>query len=388
MKFGGRFNQLNLVEAFKKHIKNFKKIKGLVYKNKSKIIVNAKQDNIDLNKLPLINYDLVDIKKYMEKSLAGNIEKVILYQSSRGCPYRCSFCINAVTGNQKYRKKSAKKVLDEIEILIKKYNANFISFVDDNFFVDIKRVEEICKGIIKRKLNINWFAECRANYFKKNFVDEKFLKLAKKSGLKIITIGAESGSERILKIMKKDVTVNEIITSGKMLNKHKIIPVYSFILGIPEEKKEDVLKTVKLINKLRKICPNMVGGIGTFRPYPRCELSDLLINQNMLKEPKTLREWYNPQNIQIYTARKNKQAWQFDADYLARVLYYTTLLISFNEKQIKKEMEKFNLPYFAYFIFFYMAKVRCKLLFFDFPVDLYIYKSLKKTYKFMKTLLR
>lgn len=372
----GEETLLKLIKALGKK-GSVEKINGLVYKKNEKVYVNPKADFVNLDKLPVVNYNLVDVEKYIWKILLDKKMRVLQYQSSRGCPYRCTFCINAVTGNQFYRKKSAGKVLDELEILIKKHKIDFVSFIDDNFFVDIGRARKICEGILARKFNIKWFAECRANYFKKEMVDEKFLKLAKKSGLIMLTIGAESGSEKSLKIMKKDITVKEIITSAEMMNKYGIVPIFSFIVGIPNEKKEDMFKTVKLIIKLRKICPEMVGGIGTFRPYPDCELSRELVAKGELEEPKTLRGWCDKKNIAIYSESINKQKWQKYSGLANKIAYYGRFLLSMSESQIQNKIKKGNLKYLLVLLFMKITKARMKYLFFDFMVDKYLYEKIK-----------
>ena len=84
------------------------------------------------------------------------------YESSRGCPSHRTFCINVVTDNRRYRKKSAGKVISEIEYIVKKYNLTHLKIIDDNFFVDIRRVREICEGIISKALISHGMANAAA----------------------------------------------------------------------------------------------------------------------------------------------------------------------------------------------------------------------------------
>lgn len=379
----GEFTLLELVNALESK-REFSNIKGLVYKENGNINVNLPREYLNIENLPPIKYELCDLSKYFDVSFKGRIT----YQSSRGCPYRCRFCINVVTKNQKYRMKSPEKVLDELEELIKKYNINFVHFVDDNFFLDINRVKAICKGIIQRNLKINWFGECRADYFREGFVDEDFLRLAQKSGLTKLTIGAESGSSKMLKLMDKHITVDNIINSAKILGKFDIVPDYGFIIGLPGESKEDVVTTLKLIENLKTLCPQMMHGINTFRTYPRCELTNSLIKEGLIKEPKTLREWTKEENLKLYIGN-NKQVWQFDPNFVYYVSYFTEVGYDvYKDKEIKNILRYFIIYKFMDILFIYSARFRLKYLFLSFPIDRYLYKVYKNIFVKLKQIIR
>lgn len=120
------------------------------------------------------------------------------------------------------------------------------------FFVSIKRAREICEEMIARNLDIKRFVECRADYFRPNFIDESFLDLAVKSRLSKLAISAESGSQRILNLLGKDITIEQILTCAKKLSKYNIEANFSYMVGIPGETKEDVTATKELAKKLRK----------------------------------------------------------------------------------------------------------------------------------------
>lgn len=382
----GEYTMLEVVKALETGT-SFENIKGLAYKDKGVLKMNSRRDFVNMEELPPINYDLINISEYVNHPYSWG--RMISYQSSRGCPHRCTFCINTVTGNQKYRTKSAKKVVDEIQILIDKYNINFVGFIDDNFFVSIKRAREICEELIKRNLNIKWFADCRVDYFRPNFVDENFLDLAEKSGLSNLGMGAESGSQRILNLLKKDITVKQILASARILSKYNNIGKgYGFILGLPGETKEDVIASLKLANEIVKICSGSMYGIGFgfFTPYPRCELTEDLIKKGFFNEPKTLREW-SANDVRAQYARRHsysEKTWHKNPKFLRNVGYYGELgYHSYTDTQLKNYHKLFRHRMYMYpdLFFILIARIRMKHLFFKIPIDRLIfatYKDLRK----------
>lgn len=361
----GDFSFLKLVQSLEKN------------KRIEKIIRN--KDFVNLDKLPLIDYSLIDIEKYLYQWVSNKKRRWLPYQTSRGCPHRCAFCINPVTGNTIYRTRSVKKVLDDLEYLTKRYNLDFISFIDDNFFVNRERVKKLCEGILKRGLKFEWFAECRADYFREGHVDSDLLSLAKKVGLHTLTIGAESGSKLMLEIMKKDINVKDILNSAKLCNNFRIIPQFSFIVGIPGETKKDILMSIDLIWKLYQLCPNMVCGLGTFRPYPKCELVEKLIEKRQFREPKELKDWLKKETIELYTERIYQAPWQKNPSFLRNICDYSLIFFSYNDKEVK-ELIKRGIKYWPYVFFRSLAKKRIKNKFFGLPVDIFVYKLMKKIY--------
>jgi len=376
----GDYSLLKLVKSLEGK-GQLKEIAGLLYKENAKVVVNRPCDYVDLEKLPIVKYDLVNLSRYTATKTVDLFSKEkniwLPYQSSRGCPHRCSFCINTVTDNKIYRKKSAKKVVEEVRILIQKYGLTHLRIIDDNFFVDRARVKKICEGFIKNKFGITWDAECRVDYFRNGHLDDKLLELCTKSGLIELTLGCESGSQRILDLIKKDIRVEQIINCVKQCHKHKIIPRCSFMVGIPGESKEDILLTAKLINKLRKIEPEMPYGVPTFRPYPKSELCDELVKKGIFKEPKTLREWTTKKYVRYYTERTFSQPWQTEPALAQNVSFYYSLAgsVLLSNQQIRsKVLRKIN----SFFI--ELGKRRTENLFFGFPIDKYIYNFLYRTY--------
>jgi len=256
----GEQTLLELIRALDNN-NGFEKIKGLIYKKKGIVVVNAEREFLDMDTLDIPAYDLININLYQDATQYFTIE------TSRGCPHRCSFCYVHDFHKMKWRYKSLTKVFYEIKYIMDKYNTKKFTICDDNFFVDKERVLDFCRGIINKNIKIEIFAYARANYFARYSFEE--LELIKDSGFKFIAIGAESGSQRVLDFIHKDITKEDILLSAKNCVKHGIIPVYSFIIGIPGEKKEDLEKTIDIYFKLKNISSKVeINGFYVFTPYP------------------------------------------------------------------------------------------------------------------------
>ena len=334
---------------------------------------------VDLNTLPEPDYSLDPsigrfITSYLTDTLAQYVPQPIRwlpYEGSRGCPSQCTFCINVVTGNTKYRKKTAEKILDEMEHIVKKHRLTHFKIIDDNFFVDIGRVREVCRGMIERKIDVTWDGECRCDYFNDRLMNDETLALARKSGLVQLTLGIESGSQRTLDLMKKNITVEQAENAVRMCNRHGIIARSSFMLEIPGDTKEDIVKTIRFINRMRQY-PYFSCGVGTFRPYPKCELSERLRMEGHLTEPKDLEEWSSQEAMNMYTAAEYVRPWQKNGQYAMTAAYYLNMesSIRVGSHQMTRRTDRIkNSLYMA------IARIRNRLLFYHFPVDMQLYKN-------------
>ncbi len=376
----GDYTLLQLVQALEGTV-TLEQIQGLVYKSNSNIIVNELGGCTDLEQLPPPDYNLVDISLYSSSKLTDYFSRTkqvwLPYQSSRGCPHRCSFCINIVTDNQVWHVKSAQKVVDEVQTLIERHGLTHLRIIDDNFFVDPRRVKAICESFIENDFNITWDAECRVDYFNEKHVNDEILGLCVKSGLIELTLGCESGAERVLNLMKKDIKAAHTVTCVEQCHKHGIIPRCSFITGIPGETREEMLETANLINKLREIEPAMAVGVATFRPYPKSELCNDLLQQGVLSEPKSLREWKMPKHVKCYVERNYKQPWQNGGSLPLNLSFYYTAaggVLLANPQIGSKLLQKVNSSFIR------LARWRTGKLKFGFPIDKYFYDWFHRIY--------
>lgn len=334
---------------------------------------------LNLNSLPEPDYSLEPlIERFITNYLTDTLSRYVTqpirwlpYESSRGCPSHCTFCINVVTKNTRYRKKNAETVVNEIANIVKKFNITHLKIIDDNFFVDMERIRDICLGIIEHNLNITWDAECRCDYFNDSLLNDATLLLAKKSGLIQLTIGIESGSQHTLNIMKKHITPEQAEYAVRKCNQFGIIARSSFMIEVPGDTKEDIKKTIRFMNRLRQY-PYFSGSLGTFRPYPKCELSDSLIKKGYLTEPENLDDWTSTDLIDMYTAAEYIRPWQVDGRFSLRASFYQNI-----ESQTRlgnHQIEK-RLDLFINCLFIALARVRNRLIFFSLPIDMVLYKK-------------
>ncbi len=282
-----------------------KNISGVGYRVNGITHVEPKIEEFENIPFQDIPYDL--IPNYSVYGHIGEDRLIFSMYSVLGCPYQCSFCSSPA----QYRAISGKKwvpltvndVVDHIEFVVKKYGANFIYFIDDDSFVRLEHVEGIIDEITKRKIDVKLgFRGARINEIKK--MSDEFLTKLANAGTNIMHIGAESGSNRILNLIRKNCTVEDIIECNNKLARHpEIMAGYNIIMGLPTETLEELKMTRDMILKLVEGHPNcIIFQPNKFRPLPDTELFDMAVRDWGYAEPKTLDDWANIEVEGDYTA--------------------------------------------------------------------------------------
>jgi radical SAM superfamily enzyme YgiQ (UPF0313 family) len=261
-------------------------VKGITFKEGKATRSTPDRPLIDLDTIPIeLPFDLLNLDKYPTLK-AGRFH----IQTSRGCPHMCGFCYNTVYNKRMWRGKSARRVVDEIEYVLKRFpEVNIIDPIDDNFFVDTKRVEDVCRGIIERRINVQWRANCRFDYMSQ--YSEKFIKLLAKSGCIEVDFGGESGSDRLQAMICKEISSNQMIKSVENLKKWgpSIEPFVSWMCGLPTETEADVKLTCDLMDKMSEINPKTQHyGIFLYTPFPSPILDTL---GSTFTPPQTFDDW-------------------------------------------------------------------------------------------------
>ena len=243
---------------------------GTTCRKKEKIIKNDDRPYIEnLDDLPFPAHHLWPLERLTKHGII--IFPII---SSRGCVYWCDFCTTVRMFGRRYRMRTPKNVVDELQYLKKRFGANRFTFYDDAFTVDQDRVLEICREIKNRKLKIEWDCETRVDMVTKELLVEM-----KNAGCESIWFGVESGSKKVLDAMRKGISPSQIVKAFKWAKEAGLITVAGVVLGFPGETKETIEETTKFIEKLN---PNDVGYyIAT--PYPGTPLYNKVVEEGILK---------------------------------------------------------------------------------------------------------
>jgi len=213
-------------------------LKGLIYRKNGQFVESEDKSAMKFT-IPIPRHELFDFKKY-RIPIARNFPFTVVV-TSLGCPYHCGFCTAGAYG---YRVREVDNVIDELKYL-SKLGVKEILFQDPTFTINTKRVTELCQKIIENDLKFTW--SCNADVKSLNTEKIKFMKQA---GCHTVSIGIESGDDDILKKYAKMISVEQIKEAVELLNKHKIKILGYFIIGLPGEDKESILKTIDLAKQL------------------------------------------------------------------------------------------------------------------------------------------
>jgi anaerobic magnesium-protoporphyrin IX monomethyl ester cyclase len=240
---------IKLLDEIKKDSKaDYSQIKGIVYKSGITIKENSGCEIVEnLDSLPFPDYDLLDFEKYNTSIHFEFPGKSVHLLTSRGCPNDCSFCASPSFYGRRVRFRSPENVLVELKMLVQKYNIRKIHFHDDNFLIEPKRIEKLCRMIIDSKLGLKWVALSDVHSINKN---QSILELMRESGCQGIELGVESYDEFALEELNKKVDHVSVIKANSLLKAKGIKPLYLLMAYIPGNNIDSPFKTLKLIYDL------------------------------------------------------------------------------------------------------------------------------------------
>jgi anaerobic magnesium-protoporphyrin IX monomethyl ester cyclase len=333
-------------------------IDGISYVNKKGIIKRNKPRVLaDLNEIPRIEYDLIDVEQYFIKKGRRQLD----YISSAGCFFRCTFCADPFVFNRKFTAIDPLPMVLQLKDLYEKDKFTDINFQDETFFTYQKRINQIAQGLIDHGIKTTWAATLRADQGERMSDDE--FELCVKSGLQRVLIGVESASQEMPDYLKKDIKLSQIKLSADRCKKHKINVIFPFIVGFPHETQENILASVRFIKKLRKMSSGFDTPIFYFKPYPGSE-----ITQNMEKEgfklPQKTKDWADFDYIGSSGPWVSKEKY----DYFEKLKCYLKIAHSPRVPAILKPMRK-------------LAQMRLKNDNYRFPIEKIISDAFIKSKK-------
>ena len=240
-----------------------------------------KGDFLPATELPEPDYSILETDRHFSfQAKYRNIDVL----TSRGCPYKCSFCVNTIIKSV-WRGYEVQRAVEIIRKAREDYRIKHVFMMDENFFGNIARAREIIAGLID--LGVTWEANIHIKIV--NRLDDDFFQLMKRSGAVRLRMGAESGSNRLLRILRKNITTDDIVAARDRCLRFGIMPFMSFMIDLPDELPHETEATMKLAAECAAAGAGVIGP-QPFRPYPGNE-EYAKLQARGLKMPQTLEEW-------------------------------------------------------------------------------------------------
>jgi len=332
---------------------DFDEVDGLIFKQKGKWKTARNLfgfiDNI--NNIPFPDWDLLNPEKYfnyMESvSLPLKGKKPTPILTSRGCPYQCTFCCSGVVSRHKIRYRFPKNIVSEIKYLKEKFGVDEIFFSDDNLTLNNQRAKEIFDLMIKEKLNIVWRAP---NGIRIDSLTDSLVNKMAQSGCYFVGLGIETGSDKIMRNIKKNVDLNKVNEKVNLLQKYKIKSSGFFMCGLRNERRKDILKSIEFAKKI----PFDRIQVCNFVPYPGSEDFNIIYDKANKKAYKNnvlkfQQNGFVPdfQTLSLTEIYKVQRKFLFDFYFRPKILY--DLLKSFKISQL---ITLFKHPFFKKWMVF------------------------------------
>jgi anaerobic magnesium-protoporphyrin IX monomethyl ester cyclase len=254
------------------------------------------------NTLPDFPYHRIDVRRYARASFMGR--RTLAHHSSYGCPFFCNFCavVNMVGG--RWLAQSAERTANVARRLATDYGADAVEFYDNNFFVHEARTAEFAERILD--LGIGWWGESRIDTLLR--YSDRSWQLMRDSGLRMVFMGAESGSDATLKRMNKGgaASTDKTLAMAEKARSYGIVPEFSFVLGNPPDPEGDVHGTLEFIRKVKRVNPHTEIIMYIYTPVPLAgELYDQARAEGF-SFPTTLEEWISD-DWQDFSQRRSAQ---------------------------------------------------------------------------------
>ena len=290
---------------------SWKDVAGIIYsdENGNCVRTSIRPPIEDLDEVPFPARHLLEFEKYMVPPgiIRGNwSERSTTVMTSRGCAFSCTWCGTQNIFGRKVRYRSINNVLDELRSLIDKYNVDTIWFVDDTFTLKKDRVLEFCKEVISCGMKLSM--GCQAHV---KTADPEMFTAMKKAGFVQLDFGVESGSDKVLKSLKKSSNCDAVRRAFKLAKEAGLRTAATFMFGSPSEVKEDVEMTFKLAKEIK---PNFTSSF-FLTPYPGTELMDMAVKN----------KWIVPTDRDNFGLKKGP-----------------SLLIHFSEKELMEIRKRFQ----------------------------------------------
>ncbi|MBS0379676.1 MAG: B12-binding domain-containing radical SAM protein [Proteobacteria bacterium] len=248
------------------------------------LIKNPPRALLPLESFRVHDYGLIPVERYFD--LKG--KRQLDYISSQGCNFRCAFCSDPFVYGRKWVGLDPQNVAGALKDLWLRYRFTDVNFQDETFFTKRERVEALAQRMIDEQLPVTWAATMRADQGVR--LPPELWQLAKRSGLRRLLVGVESGDDAMLKRIKKDIKIEQVYATAERMRDYGIAGNFPFIVGFPEETDASVRATLECVKRLRAMSPDFETPIFYFKPYPGSAIVLDAVAQGF-RLPDSLGEW-------------------------------------------------------------------------------------------------
>jgi radical SAM superfamily enzyme YgiQ (UPF0313 family) len=276
-------------------------IRGLSYKDATgKHIHNPERPLKSPGEFPWFPYHRLPVEKYLLPTYLG--QRTAVHQASIGCPYSCNFCGVATFSGSREKMEPPERTAAILQHLVDKYRADAVQFYDNNFFLREDDARELADRI--QPLKLRWWCEARIDAMLR--YSDATLEAIRRAGLTMVYVGAESGSDWVLKEMKKQLKAEQILEFAARIRKFGIIPELSFCMGNPKAPERDTQECLAFIRKAKRLNPEAEIIVNTYTPVPQREGMYGSV-EDQVQFPATPEEWATDR-WQRFTTQKDPAA--------------------------------------------------------------------------------
>ena len=260
-------------------------IAGCFFKRGEAVVANPPRGYTDINALPRRPFHLVDFEEYARK--CGGL-RWILYCTSHGCPWDCSYCSNASVYGRNWKPLEADTSVEEMAELVRRYRLAVVDIIDDNYLVRRDRALAIAEGLLKSAPPFAYYMQTRTDQMDR--LSDGELALLARSGLRRIFFGLESGSVKVMRSVNKRLDLETAYRTAERCARVGIRPSFNLIFGLPAEEEEDLRDTMAVVDRIGRANPEADFFTNIFSPYPGSPIWPLAVERGV-REPRTLEEW-------------------------------------------------------------------------------------------------
>ncbi len=333
--------------------KTLENVAGCTFRQDGAIVQNPARPLQEMNDFPPLNYNLIPVQKYYSLKK----QKQLDYISSTGCYFRCTFCADPFVYKRKWNALAPERMGEELEKLWRTHRFEDLHLQDETYFTYRDRVVAVAEEYLRRHLKFTWTATMRADQGSR--LSEADFALCKKSGLRRVLIGVESGSQEMLNWMKKDLTLEQIFLAAERCVRHDIAVDFPMIVGFPDEPEESVTATLQIAKQLRAMSPNFKTQIFFYQPYPGSPISDM-VRAKGYPMPRTLDEWANFDFVGSYGPWVSRDKWRR----VQRFKFYSRHAWDAKDGFFRRSLQR-------------LANWRCTKDYYAFPVEKWLVETLQ-----------